>query len=158
ARVPAVADRQRTLERVLRFAGRPVRHIMVPRVDVFALPVDCPGEEVYRQLEANQFSRIPLYTGSIDDVVGDLYAKDLLFDEHARERPNLRGLERHILFVPEVRDGLGVVREMQRMRVPIAVVVDEYGGTSGIVTLEDLVEEVFGDIRDELDVEPQKIV
>jgi CBS domain containing-hemolysin-like protein len=152
------ADKQRTIERVLRFAARPVRSIMVPRVDVVALPIDTPGEHALSILRKHEFSRVPLYEHSIDSISGYLYAKDFLFDDSARTRPNLRGLERPTLYVPESTDGLGVLREMQRSRVPIAIIVDEYGGTSGIVTFEDLVEEVFGDIRDELDAERDKVV
>lgn len=156
-RAPRAADRQRTLERVLRFASRPVRHIMIPRVDLFRLPIESSGEHAFTELRRHGFSRVPLFGNSVDDIVGYLYAKDFLFDETARERASLRGLERRILFVPEGRDALGVLREMQGARTPIAVVVDEYGGTSGIVTIEDLVEDVFGEIRDELDVERQKV-
>jgi CBS domain containing-hemolysin-like protein len=152
------ADKRRTIERVLRFAARPVRSIMVPRVDAVALPIDTPGERALELLRKHEFSRVPLYDGSMDEIAGYLYAKDFLFDDAARARPNLRGLERKTLFVPESTNGLGVLREMQRSHVPLAIVVDEYGGTSGIVTFEDLVEEVFGDLRDELDAEPEKVV
>lgn len=158
SRGSAAQDKQRTIERVLRFAARPVRQIMVPRVDVVALPIDCPGERAYELLKQHEFSRVLLYGSSIDEVCGYLYAKDFFFDDSARQRSSLRGLERQTLFVPEGRDGLSLLREMQRSRSPLAVIVDEYGGTSGIVTIEDLVEEVFGDIRDELDAEPEKIV
>ncbi len=155
---PRAEDRQRTIERILRFASRPVRQIMVPRVDVFALPIDCPAERAYEEMKRHAFSRVVVYGTSIDDVLGYVYAKDVFFDEHARSRPDLRGLERHALFVPETRDGLDVLRDMQQRQTPFAVVVDEYGGTSGVVTMEDLVEEVFGDIRDELDEESDRIV
>jgi len=154
----AGSDKQRIVERVLRFATSPVRAIMVPRVDVVALPVATTGEEALELLRRHEFSRVLLYEGSIDEVVGYLYAKDFLLDETARAHADLRAHARRTLFVPESRDGLGVLREMQRSHVPLAVVVDEYGGTSGIVTFEDLVEEVFGDLHDELDREPEKIV
>lgn len=146
------------MERVLRFATRPVQQIMVPRVDVVALSVDCSGADAFAALKEHGFSRTLLFEGSIDEVRGYLYAKDLLFEPDARSRRDLRGLARETLFIPESRDGLDVLREMQRRRIPLAVVVDEYGGTSGIVTLEDLVEEVFGDLQDELDTEHAKVV
>lgn len=154
----AMADKQRIVERVLRFSGHPVRHAMVPRVDVIALSIDATGKEAYELLEHHYVSRVPLYRSSLDNVVGYLYAKDFLFQSDARTRSSLEGLERRALFVPESRDGLSVLREMQREHVPLAVVVDEYGGTNGIVTLEDLIEEVFGEINDELDFEPEKVV
>jgi CBS domain containing-hemolysin-like protein len=158
ARDPRGRDKQRTIERFLRFSNRPVKKMMRPRVDVVFMPIDTPGEEAHELLRKHEFSRVLLVEDSIDDVVGYLYAKDFLFDEEARSRPTLRGLERHILFVPENRDGLSVMREMQREAIPLAAVVDEYGGTSGIVTLEDLVEEFVGRIRDELDVETDDVV
>jgi len=150
-------DKRRTVERILRFAGRPVRQVMVPRVDVLALPIDTSGEQAYEVLRKHQFSRVLLYRDSLDEVAGYLYAKDFLLDPHARTRPTLHGLERRVLFFPEVRDGLSALRDMQREQTPFAVVIDEYGGTSGIVTMEDLVEEIVGEIRDELDVEPARV-
>jgi CBS domain containing-hemolysin-like protein len=150
-------DKRRIIERILRFAARPIRQMMVPRVDVVALPIDATGAQAYALLQKVQFSRILLVKSSLDDVVGYLYAKDLLLDPRARARTSLRGLERRVFFFPEARDGLSALRDMQRDQTPFAVVVDEYGGTSGIVTLEDLIEEIVGQIRDELDVEPARV-
>jgi CBS domain containing-hemolysin-like protein len=151
-------DKRKIVERVLRFAGRPVKQLMVPRVDVFALPIDTPGAAAIELLRAHGFSRIPLEESTPDEVVGYLYAKDLLFEHEGHRRKTLRGLERPAHFVPESRDGLSVLRDMQRTRTPLAIVIDEYGGTSVIVTLEDLVEEIVGEIKDELDVEPDAVV
>jgi len=156
-RDPKTEDKRRLIERILRFAGRPVRQMEVPRVDVAALPISAKGEEAYEILRRYQFSRILLVRESLDDVVGYLYAKDFLLDPQARSRTSLVGLERRVLFFPESRDGLSALRDMQREQIPFAVVVDEYGGTSGIVTMEDLVEEIVGEIRDELDVEPARV-
>lgn len=158
ARDPRGKDKQRTIERFLRFSRRPVRNMMVPRVDVVWLPIDSTGEHAYDVLKEYEYSRIPLGRDSIDDLVGYLYVKDLMFDEAARKRSSLRGLERRVRFVPEGRDGLSVLRDMQRDATLLAVVVDEYGGTSGIVTAEDLVEQFVGEIRDELDDEREAIV
>jgi putative hemolysin len=91
-------------------------------------------------------------------VAGYLYGKDFLLHPAARALTELSTLRRDVLFVPEVQSGVDVLREMQRKQVPIAVVVDEYGGTSGIVTTEDLLEEIVGEIRDEFDQEPQRVV
>lgn len=150
-------EKRRIIERILRFTVRPIRQMMVPRVDVVALPIDATGEEAYALLQSVKFSRILLIRSSLDDVVGYLYAKDFLLDPNARTRKSLRGLERRVFFFPEGRDGLAALRDMQREQTPFAVVVDEFGGTSGIVTLEDLVEEIVGQIRDELDVEPARV-
>ena len=150
-------ERQRIVERVLRFADRPVRHVMIPRVDVVSLDVEATGREAWEVLRTHAFSRVPLVSaGSLDEVVGYLYVKDFLDPEmHARE--GLRELARRVLFVPETQGALAVLRDMQAERIPFAIVVDEYGGTSGIVTMEDLVEEVVGEIRDELDEEPERV-
>ena len=147
------------LERVVRFSQRAARHSMVPRVDVVSLPIQTPGAEALGLVRLHQYSRLVLTNGrSLDDVAGYLYAKDALLHPDARSLPDLTALRRDILFVPEVQNGIDVLREMQKKQVPIAVVVDEYGGTSGIVTMEDLLEEIVGEIRDEFDQEPQRVV
>jgi CBS domain containing-hemolysin-like protein len=147
------------LERVMRFSQRAARHSMVPRVDVVSLPLQTTGKAAEEFVRSHQYSRILLTNGrSLDDVAGYLYAKDFLLHPDPGELPDLRPLRRDVLFVPEVQSGIDVLREMQRKQVPIAVVVDEYGGTSGIVTMEDLLEEIVGEIRDEFDEEPQKVV
>ncbi len=156
-RDPKTEEKRRIIERILRFSDRPIRQMMIPRVDVVAISIDATGEEAYQLLQAVKFSRILLIRSSLDDVVGYLYAKDFLFDPAARQRKSLRGLERRVFFFPEGRDGLSAMRDMQREQTPFAVVVDEFGGTSGIVTLEDLIEEIVGQIRDELDVEPAHV-
>jgi CBS domain containing-hemolysin-like protein len=146
-------------ERVMRFSERAARHSMVPRVDIVSLPLQTSGKEAHELVRAHQFSRVVLtYGRSLDDIAGYLYAKDFLLHPGAEALADLSPLRRDILFVPEVQSGVEVLREMQRKQVPIAVVVDEYGGTSGIVTMEDLLEEIVGEIRDEFDEEPQRIV
>jgi CBS domain containing-hemolysin-like protein len=146
-------------ERVMRFSQRAARHSMVPRVDVVSLPMQTTGADASVFVRAHQFSRILLTNGrSLDDVAGYLYAKDFLLHADARTLPDLKPLRRDIIFVPEVQSGVEVMRDMQRKQVPIAVVVDEYGGTSGIVTMEDLLEEIVGEIRDEFDEEPLKVI
>jgi CBS domain containing-hemolysin-like protein len=145
-------------ERVLRFSQRAARHSMVPRVDVVSLPVATRGTEADAFIRANQYSRILLTAGrSLDEVAGYLYTRDFLLHPDAASLPDLRSLRRAVLFVSEVQSGIDVLREMQKRQVPIAVVVDEYGGTSGLVTMEDLLEEIVGEIRDEFDEEPQKV-
>ena len=146
-------------ERVMRFSSRAARHSMVPRVDVVSLPLQTSGEDARDFVNTHQFSRVVLTSGrSLDDVAGYLYAKDFLLHPDARALRDLTPLRRDILFVPEVQSGIDVLREMQRKQIPIAVVVDEYGGTSGLVTMEDLLEEIVGEIRDEFDEEPVRVV
>jgi CBS domain containing-hemolysin-like protein len=159
ARSPRGKTLGELFERVMRFSQRAARHSMVPRVDVVSMPIETSGDEARRFLRTHQFSRILLTHGrSLDEVAGYLYGKDFLLHPDAATLPNLSALRRDILFVPEVQSGVDVMREMQRKQTPIAVVVDEYGGTSGIVTMEDLLEEIVGEIRDEFDEEPQKVV
>ncbi len=159
ARSPRGRTLAELLERVMRFSQRAARHSMVPRVDVVSLPIQTSGSDADQFVRTHQYSRVLLTTGrSLDEVAGYLYAKDFLLQADARSLPDLWPLRRDVLFVPEVQSGVDVLREMQRKQVPIAVVVDEYGGTSGLVTMEDLLEEIVGEIRDEFDEEPQKVV
>ena len=159
ARSPGGKSRADLFERVARFANRTARHAMVPRVDVFMLPVNTTGEEAAKQLRTHQYSRVVLTKDkSVDEVAGYLYAKDFLLDPENTKLPSLESVKRELLFVPETQSLLDVLRDMQKSQIPIAVVVDEYGGTSGIVTMEDLLEEIVGEIRDELDEEAARVV
>ena len=159
ARSPGGKSRADLFERVARFANRTARHAMVPRVDVFTLPIGIGGEAASAELRAHQYSRVILTKDkSVDEVAGYLYAKDFLLDPANAQLPSLESVRREVLFVPETQSLLDVLRDMQKTQIPIAVVVDEYGGTSGIVTMEDLLEEIVGEIRDELDVEAARVV
>jgi CBS domain containing-hemolysin-like protein len=158
AREPRGVQKQELLRRVMRFSARTAKIVMIPRVDVASLPVETPGAEVIEFVRQQQYSRVVLRKGdSLDDVVGYLYAKDLLFDPDALSLPDLHSLRRDVLFVPETQGLVDVLQRMQQTHTPFAVVVDEYGGTSGIVTMEDLLEEIVGEIRDELDEEAARI-
>ncbi|MDB4945702.1 MAG: Magnesium and cobalt efflux protein CorC [Labilithrix sp.] len=159
ARGPGGRSRADLFERVARFANRTARRAMVPRVDVFTLPLVTSGEEATKQLRTHQYSRVILTKErNIDEIAGYLYAKDFLLDPANEKLTTLESLRRELLFVPESRSLLDVMRDMQKAQVPIAIVVDEYGGTSGIVTMEDLLEEIVGEIKDELDVEGARVV
>jgi CBS domain containing-hemolysin-like protein len=156
---PRGKEQSALVERVLRFAQRAARHAMVPRVDVASLPITATGAEAFAFVRKQQFSRVILTKHrSLDEVAGYFYAKDFWLDPMAEKAPDLTGLRRDVLFVPETQAAIDVLRHMQREQTPIAVVVDEYGGTSGIVTMEDLLEEIVGEIRDEFDEEPAKVV
>ncbi len=136
---------------VFDFHAKRARDVMRPRTDVVALPVDGKEDEVWRVLREERYSRYPVYRESLDDVVGVLLAKDLWL--RGRNAPfRLAEIMREPLYVPDTRPAERVLDDLRRTRAHMAVVLDEYGGTAGIVTLEDLVEEVIGDINDEYDV------
>ncbi len=159
ARTPEGKGRSELFHRVARFGVRTARHAMVPRVDMFSIPMGTTGEEAIAQLRTHQYSRVVLTRDkSVDEIAGYLYAKDFLLDARAPLLPSLEGVRRDILFVPESQTLLQVLEDMQKSQTPIAIVVDEYGGTSGLLTMEDLLEEIVGEIRDELDVEHARIV
>ncbi len=159
ARGPSSKAKAELLERVMRFAQRSARHAMVPRVDVAHIELASSGQEALEFLRHQQYSRVLITKEkSLDEIAGYLYIKDFLSDPEARNKPNLKDLKRDVLFVAEGQGLVEVLREMQRAQTPIAVVVDEYGGTSGIVTMEDLLEEIVGEIKDELDEEPAMVV
>jgi CBS domain containing-hemolysin-like protein len=158
-RSPRGREKTELVERVIRFSQRTARHAMVPRVDVASLPLSTRGKDAAIFLRKQQFSRVILTKErSLDEVAGYLYAKDFWLDPSVEAAPDLSKVRREVLFVPETQGAVEVLRNMQREETPIAVVVDEYGGTSGIVTMEDLLEEIVGEIKDELDEEPAKIV
>jgi putative hemolysin len=144
---------------IFELGDKEVREVMIPRTDIVALDVTTPPNEVLEQITRVGHSRLPVYEGSADDIIGILYVKDL-FRRLARGDRNidLRRFLRPAHFVPESKKADELLREMQRDKVHIAVVVDEYGGTAGIVTLEDLVEEIVGEIRDEYDVEQELVL
>ncbi len=158
AATPRGREKSELVERVLRFSQRTSRHAMIPRVDVVYVPIGTSVADARALFLQHGYSRLLVTKErSLDDVVGYLYVKDLL-DRSSEDAVDLRGLHRDVLFVPESRNLVEVLRDMQRKHTHIAVVVDEYGGTSGLVTMEDLLEEIVGDIRDELDEEPPHVL
>ncbi len=144
---------------IFELGDKQVREVMIPRTDIVALDVNTPASEVLEQITHVGHSRLPVYEGSADDIIGILYVKDLFRRLARGDRDiDLRRYLRSAHFVPETKKADELLREMQRDKVHIAVVVDEYGGTAGIVTLEDLVEEIVGEIRDEYDVEQELVL
>jgi len=131
-----------------------VREVMVPRIDVVALEISTPMLEALDAIEESGHSRIPVYKEMIDDIKGVLYAKDLL--PYLRDGSNgvpLRGILRAAYFIPESKRASDLLPDLQQRRVHMAIVVDEYGGMAGLVTIEDLLEEIVGEIQDEYDSE-----
>jgi len=139
---------------IFEFGDTVAREIMVPRIDLQAASVNMTlGQVVDQAIEAGH-SRIPIYEGSVDKVVGVFYVKDSLrFLREGRRDVDIREIMRPAYFVPETKKVDGLLREMQQRRVHVAVVVDEYGGTAGLVTIEDILEEIVGEIQDEFDSE-----
>ncbi len=144
---------------IFRLGEMITREVMVPRIDVVALEVGSTPEEVLRTIVESGHSRIPVYEETIDNIVGILYAKDILAAQSQGERsPVLREIIRPAYFVPESKRLDSLLKEMQENKVQMAIVVDEYGGVAGVVTLEDIVEEIVGEIQDEYDREEPPVV
>lgn len=136
---------------VFDFHEKKARDVMRPRTDVVALSIDATEEEVWKVVREERYSRYPIYRDSLDDVTGVFLAKDLWLRES--DAPfSLRELTREPLYVPDSRPAERVLEDLRRTRAHMAVVLDEYGGTAGIITMEDLIEEVIGDISDEYDM------
>jgi putative hemolysin len=143
---------------IFEFGDTICREIMVPRIDVFGLEVSTSLPEAIEAFTRSGHSRIPVYDETIDDILGILYAKDLLRARLNPTTPDLiRKLVRPPYYVPESKKVDALLREMQLRGVHMAIVVDEYGGTSGIITLEDIVEEIVGEIRDEYDQSEEQL-
>ncbi|HEY8428163.1 MAG TPA: hemolysin family protein [Sandaracinaceae bacterium] len=139
------------LQRVLRATDRPVRAVMVPRVDMKILSLSDDFETCMQQVRRTGFSRYPVAVdGDPDKIVGYVYVKDLLMASRDLRGGTIGELKRDILYVPESRTVGQLLGELRANKIPIALVVDEYGGTSGLVTLEDVLEEIVGDLTDEL--------
>ena len=137
---------------IFHFGDTLCREIMVPRIDILALEASTSVPEAVRALTASGHSRVPVYEETIDNIAGLLYAKDLLRASQEEEKPeNIRPFLRPAYFVPEAKKVDELLREMQERSIHMAVVVDEYGGTEGIITLEDILEELVGEIWDEHD-------
>ncbi len=139
------------IQSVVEFSGKTVREAMKPRPDMFAVPVSTTVERFIQMLGEKHFSRVPVYEGSIHNIKGIVYAQDVLQvpDSEAPTRTLDSLMRRDVYFVPESKLGSDLLREMQKNNIRMAIVVDEYGGVAGLVTIEDLVEEIVGEIRDE---------
>jgi CBS domain containing-hemolysin-like protein len=147
------ADERSLIKGVVEFGDRIVREVMVPRIDMICANIDMSSDEVIDLISREGHSRIPIYKERMDNIVGVLYAKDLLVrDREAPEKP-IADFARPAYFVPETKRISELMREFQSERIHMALVVDEYGGCAGLVTLEDLIEEIVGEIQDEYDAE-----
>jgi CBS domain containing-hemolysin-like protein len=147
-------DEQEMLHKVFEFADKDAVDVMVPRPDVVAVRVDLPVPEMLRLVLAHPFTRYPVYEGELDDIVGVLHVRDLFSALHERGLQNLdvRSVLRDAIMVPETKPLDELLAEFQRTSNHLAIVVDEYGSVEGLVTLEDLLEEIVGEIGDEFDL------
>ena len=144
------------LQSIVDFTGTVVREVMTPRPDIIAIRVDATLQDLRTLFREEQYSRIPVYRDSLDNIVGIVFVKDLVALPHGAEPP-MTTLMRTAHFVPESKRVSELLKEMQRRQTQMAIVVDEYGGTAGLVTVEDLLEEIVGEIRDEYDVESETV-
>ncbi len=141
---------RKLIQSVVEFGDKTVREVMTPRPNIVAIAADRSLESLRELVITEQYSRIPVYEEGIDHVIGFVHVRDMFeLDEEERQGRTVRELVRPIRFVPETKPVDGLLKEMQQDRAHMAIVVDEYGNTAGLVTLEDLVEEVFGEIHDE---------
>jgi gliding motility-associated protein GldE len=146
------SEEQKILEGIVSFGNTDTKQVMSPRIDVFAIEIEETFAEIYPKIIDKGYSRIPVYRESIDHIEGVLFVKDLIPHIHKKEF-DWNKLMREPFFVPENKKLDDLLKDFQRLKSHLAVVVDEYGGTSGLVSLEDVIEEIVGDISDEFDDE-----
>jgi CBS domain containing-hemolysin-like protein len=151
-------EERRLIESIVDFGDTLVREVMTPRPDIVAIPIDATLAEVKQLFVEQQYSRVPVFRESLDHIVGFVYVKDLIrLPEVPPTERVVPQLLRPAYYVPETKRVSELLKEFQRQQVQSAVVVDEYGGTAGLVTIEDLLEEIVGEIRDEYDVELEPV-
>lgn len=148
-----LSEEKEILEGIVKFGTKDVSEIMRPRVDVVSIDIKTGFKEVIKVINKSGYSRIPVYIDSFDNISGILYIKDILPHSHKANSFKWQTLIRPPFYVPDTKNISSLLEEFQKTKVHLAIVVDEYGGTSGIVTLEDILEEIVGDITDEFDAE-----
>ena len=152
-------DERRLLQSIVDFGDTLVREVMTPRPDIVAIQGDASVTDLRALFREQEYSRFPVYKENLDNILGLIRVKDLLqIDAAALDRHPIASLIRPATFVPETKRVPELLKEFQRKQVQMAIVVDEYGGTAGLVTIEDLLEEIVGEIRDEYDVESEPII
>lgn len=146
------------IHNVLEFTDSVVHEVMVPRVDMIGVDKNAATADVINTIKESGHSRIPVFEDDIDNIIGIIYAKDILTYTKEEKELKINEIMRPVHFVPETKKIVELLAEMQKLKVHIAIALDEYGGTSGLVTVEDLLEEIVGEIQDEYDQELPKIV
>src|SRR5215469_3857745 len=149
---PLGAQERVLIGNILKVHNRTAADVMVPRIDIIALHVDTPFQELVKCMVEQGHSRVPVYRETLDDVIGFVHVKDVLRPVAARQQTKLAPLLRKVLFVAPSLPTLELLVQMRQARTHIAMVVDEFGGIDGLVTIEDLIEEIVGEIEDEHDV------
>ncbi len=149
----ATVEEKEILKGIVNFSNLTARQVMRARLDISAVEDDLTFSELMAQINASGYSRVPVYQASLDQIEGVLYIKDLLPHIHQNDSFRWQSLLRSAFFIPENKKVDDLLQDFQKRRVHMAIVVDEYGGTRGLVTLEDIIEEIFGDINDEFDDE-----
>jgi CBS domain containing-hemolysin-like protein len=152
------SDQREMIRGVVEFSDTTVKEVMVPRIDAVFLSIGAGRDELLERITESGHSRFPVYQDTIDNVVGILYVKDVLKSLVRDAEFDVRRLLRKPFFVPESKHIDELLRELRRRRVHIAVAVDEYGGVSGIVCMENIIEEIIGDIQDEFDNEKEDVL
>lgn len=148
---------QELITSIFEFTDTIAKEVMIPRTDVVAIDINTPREKLVNIVLEEGYSRIPVYSGSIDNIVGIIYTKDLIGLLEHREVIVLYDIIRPAYFVPETKKISVLLRELQQQKIHMAIVIDEFGGTEGIITLEDIIEEIVGEIHDEYDEELKEI-
>ncbi len=143
------------LHNMFNFSDLTAREVMIPRTDMVCVPIDMDFEELNKLAAENQYTRYPVYDGDIDHITGLIHVKDLYLLAIQEKETSIKSIQRKIMLVPETITLDNLVREFKKNKSQLAVVVDEFGGTSGIITLEDVFEEIFGDVQDEFDEEAE---
>jgi magnesium and cobalt transporter len=151
AQTPLDAGEKAILKNVLEFKQLHVEDVMIPRADIFAVPEDIQFEDLQHKLVDKTYTRIPVYKGDLDEILGFIHIKDVARVFFNKQQFGIEEIVRKCLFVPSSMKISNLLIRMQQKHVHIAIVIDEYGGTEGIVTLEDIVEEIVGNIEDEHD-------
>ena len=151
-------DESKMIYNVFDFGDSHAKDIMTPRIDMVALNVEVPYSDLIELFKEETFSRIPIYENDIDDIIGLLHVKDLIFYMNNKDPFDIRDYLRPVLFTYEFKPIQELFREMRDKNYPTAIVLDEYGGTAGMVTTEDLVEEIVGEITDEYDEEEEELL
>jgi len=147
---PLEENEKRIIDSIFRFSSTAVKEVMVPRVDITGIEFSASLDEVKKAIIESGYSRIPVYKKTLDEIIGVIYAKDLIL---CPEKSTIKSIQRKVTFIPENMKIQTLLNQFQSKKKQIAIVVDEYGGTSGLVTLEDILEELVGEIMDEYDNE-----
>ena len=150
-------EEKQMIYNVFEFGDSQAKDVMTPRTDMIVANINSTYEELIKIFREEQFSRLPIYQDTVDNIIGVLYIKDLIFFEDGKEEFSIEKHMRPPYFTYEFKSTVDLFADMRLNRVPISILLDEYGGTSGIVTIEDLVEEIVGDIDDEYDDDTDKI-